>query len=119
MGYTKVKVKIANPNQPARYRETELLVDTGAVYTVVNRRSLRDLGIGSVDKMEFYSINNEKLIRDVGVSMVELMGRRWLTNVIFGEDTDNEVLGVTTLEQLGLEIDPVRREIKPLPLYLL
>ena len=47
------------------------------------------------------------------------MGRKWLTNVIFGEDTDNEVLGVTTLEQLGLQIDPVRREIKPLALYLL
>lgn len=119
MGYTKAKVKIANPSQPARYHEVELLVDTGAVYTVVRGRSLRDLGIESVDKMEFCSINSEKLVRDVGVSVVELMGRRWLTNVIFGEDTDNEVLGVTTLEQLGLEVDPVRREIKPLPLYLL
>jgi len=119
MGYTKVKVKVANPSQPARYREAELLVDTGAEYTVVSKRSLRDLGIESVEKMEFCSINNEKLIRDVGVSVVELMGRKWLTNVIFGEDTDNEVLGVTTLEQLGLQIDPVRWEIKPLPLYLL
>jgi len=119
MGYTKAKVKIANPSQPTRYRDVELLVNTGALYTVVNGRSLRELGIESVDKMEFYSINNEKLIRDVGVSVVELMGRKWLTNVIFGEDADNEVLGVTTLEQLGLEIDPVRREIKPLPLYLL
>jgi len=69
--------------------------------------------------MEFYSINNQRLARDVGVSLIEVMGRRWLTNVIFGEEGDNEVLGVTTLEQLGLQVDPVSRQIKPLPLYLL
>jgi len=119
MGYTKVKVRITNPKQPSRYRETELLVDTSAVYTVVSAKSLTELGIESIDKMEFYSINNQKLIRKVGVSVIEIMGRRWLTNVIFGEETDTEVLGVTTLEQLGLQIDPVKQEIEPLPLYLL
>ena len=119
MGYTKVKVKLANPNQPSRYQEADLLVDTGAIYTVVNGKKLGELGIESVDKMEFYSINNQRLARDVGVSLIEVMGRRWLTNVIFGEEGDNEVLGVTTLEQLGLQIDPVSRQIKPLPLYLL
>lgn|SRR3990170_1227895 len=119
MGYTKVKVKIANPKAPERFRETELLVDTGAIYTVVDGKSLRQIGIESMDKMEFYSINNEKLVREVGVSVIEVMGRKWLTNVIFGEQADNEVLGVTTLEQLGLQIDPVKQEIRPLPLYLL
>ncbi len=119
MGCTKAKVRIVNPRQPSRYREGDLLADTGAVYTVVSGKSLAELGIESVDKMEFCSINNQKLIREVGVSVIEIMGRRWLTNVIFGEDTDTEVLGVTTLEQLGLQIDPVKQEIKPLPLYLL
>ena len=119
MGYTKVRVKISNPNEPSKYREKELLVDTGAVYTVVNARDLREVGIGIIDKMDFYSINNQKLTREVGVSIVEVMGRRWLTNIIFGEEGDNEVLGVTTLEQLGLQVDPVSKEIKPLPLYLL
>jgi len=119
MGYTRVRVRIAHPGQPSKYRETELLVDTGAVYTVVKAKDLRELGIESVDKMDFYSINNQKLTREVGVSIIEVMGRRWLTNVIFGEEGDNEVLGVTTLEQLGLQVDPVKGEIKPMPLYLL
>jgi len=35
------------------------------------------------------------------------MGRKWL-NVIFGEEGDNEVLDVTTLEQVGLQVDPVK-----------
>jgi len=119
MGYTKVKVRISNPSDPERSDEKELLADTGAVYTVVNRRDLSKVGIKVTDQMDFYSINNQKLTREVGVSNIEVMGRRWLTNVIFGEDGDNEVLGVTTLEQLGLQVDPVSKEIKPLPLYLL
>jgi hypothetical protein len=41
-----------------------------------------------------------------------------LTNVMFGEDTDTEVVGVTTLKQLGLQTDPVKREVRPMPLYL-
>jgi len=119
LGYTKVTVKISNPADPSISRQNELLVDAGAVYTVVNGRTLRDVGIRVVDKMEFRSNSNEKLTREVGVSEIEVMGRRWLTNIIFGEDGDNEVLGVTTLEQLGLQVDPVSKEIKPLPLYLL
>ncbi len=119
MGYTKVRVRISNPDQPSKYREIELLVDTGAVYTVISARLLREIGIQSVDKMDFHSISNEKLTRGVGVSIIEVMGKRWLTNVIFGEEGDNEVLGVTTLEQLGLQVDPMKGEIKPMPLYLL
>jgi clan AA aspartic protease len=119
MGYTKVKVKISNPTEPRKFQETELLVDTGAIFTLVNGRVLREVGIGVADKMEFHSINNQKLTRGVGVAAIELMGRRWLSNVIFGEEGDNEVLGVTTLEQLGLQVDPLKKEIKPLPLYLL
>jgi hypothetical protein len=34
MGYTKIKVWISKPIEPSRFRTRELLVDTGAVYTV-------------------------------------------------------------------------------------
>lgn len=73
----------------------------------------------SAERMVFHSIGNEKLVRDVRVSLIEVMDRRWLTNVIFGQDDDTEVLGLTTLEQLGVQVDPVKGELKPLPLYLL
>jgi predicted aspartyl protease len=53
MGYTKLKVRITNPRQTAKYRDAELLVDTGAVYTVINGKSLTHVEIETVDKMEF------------------------------------------------------------------
>ena len=39
--------------------------------------------------------------------------------MIFGSDSDNEVIGVTTLEQLGFHVDPVNKKIEPMPMYLL
>lgn len=38
--------------------------------------------------------------------------------VIFGDKDDIFLLGVVTLESLGLILDPIRRELKPLPMLL-
>ena len=37
---------------------------------------------------------------------------------MFGEEGDNALLGVTTLENLGLIFDPIRQKILPLPMML-
>ena len=39
-------------------------------------------------------------------------------DAIFGEDEDSTLLGVTTLEALGLSLDPIRRQLRPVPLIL-
>jgi hypothetical protein len=39
-------------------------------------------------------------------------------DVIFGEKGDSNLLGAFTLEALGLSLDPLRRELKPLPMIL-
>ena len=39
--------------------------------------------------------------------------------MIFAEGSDAEVLGAATLEELGLQVDPVMGELKPLELLLL
>ena len=39
--------------------------------------------------------------------------------VIFGDKEDIYLLGVVTLESLGLILDPIRRELKPLPMLLM
>jgi hypothetical protein len=41
-----------------------------------------------------------------------------VADVIFGEEADSALLGATTLEALGLSLDPIRRELEPLPLIL-
>jgi len=46
------------------------------------------------------------------------MGLRTHTVVIFG-DEGVYLLGVVTLEELGLEIDPIKGELKPAELLLM
>jgi hypothetical protein len=41
-----------------------------------------------------------------------------VADVIFGEEGDSVLLGAFTLEALGLALDPLRRELKPLPMVL-
>ena len=41
-----------------------------------------------------------------------------VADVIFGEPGDAQLLGALTLEALGLVLDPLRRELKLLPMVL-
>jgi hypothetical protein len=38
--------------------------------------------------------------------------------VIFGEKGDSTLLGMVSLEALGYILDPLRRELRPLPMVL-
>lgn len=48
-----------------------------------------------------------------------ILGRSAYSVVVFGGGLDAEVLGVTSLEELGLQVDPTTGELKPLELLLL
>jgi hypothetical protein len=62
--------------------------------------------------------NGAKIVRKKGVALFKYGERIGGTDVIFGEDEDSVLLGVFTLEALGLVLDPLRRELKPLPMVL-
>jgi len=53
-----------------------------------------------------------------GVAVFKQGERAGGADVIFGEEGDSNLLGAFTLEALGLSLEPLRRELKPLPLIL-
>ena len=59
MGFVKVRVKIGNPEKPGISREVELIADTGAIYTVVSRKILEELGIRKRGKRKFKLANGK------------------------------------------------------------
>ena len=59
MGLTQVTVRIANPTDPKRYRDLEFLVDSGAIYTVVPKKILKEIGIRPRSKPSFLLANGE------------------------------------------------------------
>jgi len=119
MGYVKVKVKIRNIHKPELEAERELLADTSSIYTMIKREFLEKLQIKPRDKRKFKTADGRLVEREFGAAEIEINGQSTYSTIIFGENSDAEVLGVTTLEELGLQVDPVTGELKPLELLLL
>lgn len=113
MGFVHVKVAVQGLTPTAPSREVELLVDTGALFSMLPASVLESLGITRTEKMEFESAGGHVFTREVGYAWFRHNGRKALSPVIFGEEGDNPLLGVVTLETLRMEVDPVRNEIRP------
>lgn len=118
MGFVRVKAKLWNIKSPENAKEVTLLADTGAIYTVLPKSLLELLGIKSIGKRRFRLANNQVLEREIGIIGIEVNDLKTHTIAVFG-DENVYLLGVVTLEELGLEVDPVKGELKPLELLLM
>lgn len=50
--------------------------------------------------------------------MFKLNGHQGASPVLFGEKGDSALLGTVSFEALGLLLDPIRRELRPLAMVL-
>ncbi len=91
------------------------MVDSGALYTVVPATVLKKLGIKPDREEEFFLADGKVIKRKLGSAFYEYKGKQGAAPVIFGEKDDYQLLGVVTLEALGLNLDPLKRTLyKPL-----
>ena len=118
MGLTSVTLEVANIVDPASTVEVDCLVDSGAIYSVIPRTILEDLGIKPLLTQRFSLANGEQMTRDKGGALFKFQDRIGVSDVVFGEEGDETLLGAFTLEALGLALDPLRRELKPIPMML-
>jgi predicted aspartyl protease len=118
MGLTSVMVRISNPADASRGVEAEMLVDSGAIFSVVPSDELRALGMAPEKTERFSLADGSSVTRQVGIARFEVAGRSGGAPVIFGEPGDAWLLGVLSLESLGLLLDPFKRELRPMRLVL-
>ena len=88
-----------------------MLVDSGAIFSAVPADELAALGI-QPEKVERFSLaDGTSVTRSVGIARFEVCGRSGGAPVIFGKPGD--------VWLLGLLLDPLKRELRPmrLPLY--
>ena len=106
MAFMYVTVGIsARPDSEAR--EVRLLVDTGAFYSMVPRIILEGLGIAPAYREKLRVADGRTVERDAGYAFLHYADRPpGPTIVVFAEPEDTLVLGVHTLEGLGLQVDP-------------
>jgi predicted aspartyl protease len=119
MGTFKVKTSIWRVDNPSRRVGVELIVDTGATYTMIPQSLLEELGVKKIRVIRLRLANNTVVERPLGEIGIEVEGYNVsATPVIFGYE-EIYLLGSVTMEQLGLAPDPVEKRLKPVEALLL
>ncbi len=118
MGLTTIELEIANVADPEQTERLEFLIDSGAIYSVVPAVVLQRLGIKPIAQQDFRLADGTKISRRKGVALFRYQDKIGGADVIFGEEGDATLLGAFTLEALGLGLDPLKRELRDLPMML-
>lgn len=118
MGETRVVLTVSRDVKSRKRVRLYCIVDTGSDWTVLPRELLEKLGVEPHRREEFGLADGSKIEREIGRVFVRFRGVGEYTPVVFGNPGDSKLLGVVTLEILGLGVDPLRRELFPLDLRL-
>ncbi len=117
MALTFVTIKISNPLDNTKNFSRKFLVDSGAVYSVVDAGILKQLGVEPKRQKEFILANGQEIKKFVGEVSFEYKGEKATSPVVFG-DKGIFLLGAVTLETFGFILDPVNRKLKGLPMLI-
>lgn len=115
MGATHVTVTIRNPAAPDRTWEGLFLVDTGSTDCLVPKQHLKAIGLEPKGQRTYELANGAELKLDVTSADIEFMGDFVGGTIIFGEEDAEPLLGMTALESVGIEVDPLNQRLKRLP----
>ena len=118
MGLTSQRLIVKGSRRARRKAKVDFLIDSGAVYSLVPATVLRKLGIEPHRTVAFSLADGTTITRRVGAAYFELQGEGAAPPVIFGEPGDEPLLGATTLESIGLVLDPFKRRLIPMRMIL-
>lgn len=118
MAITFLDIIVKNPQNQRKSITGHFLVDSGAVYSVMPTLMLKKLAIRPTDTQKFTLANGEVIEKKVGNALFEYRGKVRGSPVVFGEK-GILLLGAVSLESLGVILDPINRELKPLPMLLM
>lgn len=83
-----------------------MLIDSGAIYSVMPPPILDRLGILPLTEQKFRLANGSRIAREKGIALFKYSERIGGADVIFGEKGDRQLLGAFTLAALGLSLAP-------------
>ena len=118
MGFIRIDVEVSNPANPNVRESVRVLVDTGAMFSVLPASLLDKLGVWRRQGRRFRGFGGT-LTRDTGTVNMSYEGAEEGVTAIFGAEDDTPVMGVTALETLGFEVDPVGEKLNRVEMLLL
>ena len=116
MGMFKVKVKVANSADPARFFEEEFWVDTGALYSFIPEDRLTQIGVKPLRTRDLILADGRQDRRLLGEALLTVpeLNETMTCPVVFGPVGSLYLLGATALENFGVAADPTAQKLKPI-----
>lgn len=116
MGITYIMGEVKGP---AGRRPVEFLIDSGATYSLLPYDVWQAIGLTPKRTVEFRLADGTPIKRGVSECYIILPQGEAHTPVILGEESDEALLGVVTLEILGLVFNPFNRTLQPMKMMLI
>ena len=98
--------------------DVRFLVDSGATYTLLPHEVWQQIGLAPKRVVSFTLADGSKVERAVSECHIAFPQGDAHTPVILGSPGDEALLGVVTLEILGLVLNPFTRELHPMRMLL-
>ena len=116
MGTTYIEGTVTGPT--GKKVTARFLVDSGATYTLLPKPDWEEIGLQPNRTVTFTLADGTTIERRVSEGRITLPQGEAYTPIILGEPGDEPLLGVITLEILGLVLNPFNRTLQPMRLLL-
>jgi clan AA aspartic protease len=116
LGHIEAELEISNL-AGTKARKVKALADTGATLTVIPQRLADELGLERLGTAKVATGAGELELRQA-VARLAIGERETVQDVLVSELIERVLLGVVTLEAMGLALDPLTGELKERGLLL-
>ena len=117
MSHIWVDAKLVNP-LTGQDVKVSALIDTGATFTAVPWDICKKLGLKIVGKKRVETAKGYVEL-DESFALLEVSGKSGVTPILITKELKDVLIGVLTLEALGLTVDPTTGELKEARILLL
>jgi len=116
MGIVFIEGTVTGPS--GEQASLQFLVDSGASYTLLPHDVWRSIGLAPKRSVRCTLADGTTVERYVSECHIALPQGDGHTPVILGEPGDEALLGIITLENLGLVLNPFTRTLQPMRMLL-
>jgi len=96
----------------------QFLVDSGVMYTLLPWKVWRAIGLKPMDSIKLSMADGTAVERKVSECRIALPQGKWTTPVLLGKKDDEALLGMVTLEEFRLVLNPFTRQLQPMRMML-
>ena len=115
MGISNVTIAVANVHGQT-FENVDVTVDTACDYTTLPTEMLQRLAVAVSGIAISEMADGLQVPSDTGWARVRLEGREVYTPVIFAQEGEESLLGVVTLKEARLGVDPTNKRLIPVNL---